>query len=252
MGRPPEKTRGDARKTYPLRKKASVPREPEWTLRLEEWGAQRNRRYRIRSQEKKCPSTRNSQKRTTNETPEATPTAARDNTSMWGAARYQRKPQRNTVRIASYHRPEQTAEGLPRLERKCHSDIPIRDYVEWNKGESFHAQPIQIKKNANRLARIRNNVHTERRRRLAIRAKQGLTGTTTQTLGKRTTRRLEASLKKLQHAAGNNDVRPIWEFQSNLRMNKTENHVAIKKKDGAECQGIGGTLKRWGMGKRTP
>ena len=81
---------------------------------------------------------------------------------------------------------------------------------------------------------------------MEIRAKQGLTGTIAQTLGKWKTRQLEASLKKLQDAAGNNDTQSIWGFQSKLRMNKTASHVAIKKQDGAECQGLDETLKRWG------
>ena len=129
---------------------------------------------------------------------------------------------------------------------KRHPNNPITDYVDWGKGEPFHTKPIHIKTNANRLARIRNYVHTERRRRQAIRGKQGLTGITTQTLWKWQTRQLEEPLKKLQKAAGNNDIRLIWEFQSKLRMGKTANHVAFKKQDGAECQRLGETLKRRG------
>ena len=72
----------------------------------------------------------------------------------------------------------------------------------------------------------------------------GLTGTITHTLGKWKTRQLEASLRNLQEA-DNNDMQPSWDFQNKLRMNKTANHVAIKKQDGTECQGLGETLKRW-------
>ena len=82
------------------------------------------------------------------------------------------------------------------------------------------------------------------RERKAISAQKGLTGAITQTLGKWKTRKLEEALKKLQQAADNNDMRPLWKFESNLRMNKTANRVAIKKKGGSECHGLNETLKR--------
>ena len=40
-------------------------------------------------------------------------------------------------------------------------------------------------------------------------------------------------------------MQPIWQYQSKLRMNSTNNHISIKKKDGTECQGMGETLERW-------
>ena len=73
---------------------------------------------------------------------------------------------------------------------------------------------------------------------MEIRAKQGLKGTITHTKGKWETRQLEESLKNLQEAADSNDIQPIWDFQNKLRMGKTSNRVAIKKQDGAECQGM--------------
>ena len=81
---------------------------------------------------------------------------------------------------------------------------------------------------------------------MEIRTKQGLAGTTTQTLGKWKTRQLAAALKKLQEAADNNDAHPIWELQSRHRANRTSNHVEIKKQAGSECHGLAETLKRWG------
>ena len=124
--------------------------------------------------------------------------------------------------------------------------MPIREYVDRGKGEPFHSNPIQIKTNEHRQARIRNYVHTERRRRQAIRAKQGLNGTITQTLGKWKARKLGASLKKSQQAAGENDMHPIWEFQSKLRMSKTADLVSIKTQDGTECRRQEESLKRLG------
>ena len=79
-----------------------------------------------------------------------------------------------------------------------------------------------------------NYVHTESRSRKAIRAKQGLTGTTTQTIGDWGTKKLEGALKNLQQAADNNDAQPIWKFQRKLRMGETENRVGIKKQEGSE------------------
>ena len=96
-----------------------------------------------------------------------------------------------------------------------------------------------------RLERIRIYVRTERRRRMEIRTKQGLDGTIAQTLGKWKTRQLEEPLKKLQQAADNNDMQPIWEFQSKLRTNKIASRASIKQQDGTERQGLDETLKRW-------
>ena len=52
-------------------------------------------------------------------------------------------------------------------------------------------------------------------------------------------RQLEDSLQELQEAADNNDMQPIWKYQSRLRMNTMNNQASIKKKDGEECQGMG-------------
>ena len=55
-------------------------------------------------------------------------------------------------------------------------------------------------------------------------------------------RQLEASLRKLQEE-DNNDMNPIWNYQSKLRMSTMNNQVAIKKKDGTECQRMEETLE---------
>ena len=48
-------------------------------------------------------------------------------------------------------------------------------------------------------------------------------------------RQLEASLQKLQEAANNNDMRPIWKYQSNIRMNTMRTQSSIEKKDGKDA-----------------
>ena len=53
-------------------------------------------------------------------------------------------------------------------------------------------------------------------------------------------------MQKLQEAADNNDMQPIWKYQSRIRMNNTNNQAIIKKTDGAECQGMEEMLARWG------
>ena len=120
-----------------------------------------------------------------------------------------------------------------------HKDTSLREYVDWNKGKTFTEEPIQIGGNTHRIAQIWNYVHTERRRKAEIRPEQGLSGTITHILGKWETRQLEAALKKLQEAADNNDMQPIWGFQNKLRMGKTANHVAIKNRTGLY-------VKEWG------
>ena len=120
MGRLPGDIRENDRKTYPLRKASTKPKEPEWALRIEEWGTRQEiDDVEYAHKKKKFHATRNIKKRTTNETPKATPTAARDHTSIGRSSEiHLGKPQRNTVRIASRRRHGQAAEGLPRFERK--------------------------------------------------------------------------------------------------------------------------------------
>ena len=58
-------------------------------------------------------------------------------------------------------------------------------------------------------------------------------------------RQMGNALQKLQEAADNNDMQPIWKYQSRIRMNNTNNQAIIKKKDGTDCQGTEETLARW-------
>ena len=62
------------------------------------------------------------------------------------------------------------------------------------------------------------------------------------------TRQQENSLKKLQEAADNNDMKPIWQYQRKVRIINTNSQATIKKKDGTDCQGIEETIKRWEEG----
>ena len=140
------------------------------------------------------------------------------------------KPKRNSICNTSHNRPGPATMERPRFKRKMSLKFPDQRIYGLGRGGPFHEKPIQIERNAHRLARIRNYAHADRSRRMAIRTKQGLTGAITQTLGKWKTRKLEESLKKLQEAADNNDMLPIWDFQIKLRMNKTKNRVEIKKK----------------------
>ena len=105
-------------------------------------------------------------------------------------------------------------------------DITIKEYTDWNNGKNFTEKPIQINRDTYRITQIRNYIHTERRRKEAIQTKQGLCGTITYTIGKWKMRQLESPIQELQEAAENNDMQPIWKYQSRLRMN---NQAAIKK-----------------------
>ena len=58
-------------------------------------------------------------------------------------------------------------------------------------------------------------------------------------------RQLGNSLQKLQEAADNNNMQPIWMYQSKIRMNTMNNQAIIKKKDGTDCQGMEEMLRRW-------
>ena len=77
-----------------------------------------------------------------------------------------------------------------------------------------------------------------KKKRIAIRDKQGLRGKIAHTLAKWRNRQLEATLKKLQAASDNNDMKPIWNYQRNIRMKATGNQAIIKDRNGEECQGM--------------
>ena len=121
----------------------------------------------------------------------------------------------------------------------------IKEYIDWNHGETFENNPITISRDHYRLVQIRRYINTARKRRAAVRNQRGLSGKIASTLGKWRTRQLENSLKKLQEAADNNDMRPIWQYRRKIRMTNTNSQAIIKKKDGTDCQRIEETIKRW-------
>ena len=114
--------------------------------------------------------------------------------------------------------------------KKKHDKPTIKEYTDWNHGKTFTEKPIQIERDKYRITQIRKYIQTERKRRIAVRTKQGLNGRITHTLGKWRSRQLEATLRKLQEAANNSDMQPIWKYQRNIRMKTTNNQAIIKEK----------------------
>ena len=102
---------------------------------------------------------------------------------------------------------------------KSYTIRTIREYTDWGGKDTFNRKPIKVLRNTHKIAQMRNYIHTERKRRAAMRSKQGLCRKITYILGKWKTRQLEVTLQKLQDAADNNDMQPIWQYQSKLRMN---------------------------------
>ena len=106
----------------------------------------------------------------------------------------------------------------------------INEYIDWNNGETFENNPINISRDHYRLVQIRRYINTARKRKAAVRNQRGLSGKIASTLGKWKTRQLENSLKKLQEAAGNNDMKPIWQYQRKIRIINTNSQATIRKK----------------------
>ena len=65
-----------------------------------------------------------------------------------------------------------------------------------------------------------------------MRNQRGLSGEIASALGKWRTLQLETSLKKLQAAAGDNDMKPIWQYQKKIRMANANNQAIIKRRAG--------------------
>ena len=105
----------------------------------------------------------------------------------------------------------------------------VKEYTDWNYDETFENNPIKISRDHYRLIQIRKYINTARKRRAAVRNQRGMSGKIASTLGKWRARQLETSLKKLQEAAGNNDMKPIWQYQRKIRMANTNIQAIIKK-----------------------
>ena len=116
------------------------------------------------------------------------------------------------------------------VQKKKQSKTTIREYTDWNNGKTFTEKPIQIERDKYRITQIRKYIQTERKRRISVRTKQGLNGRISHTLGKWRSGQLEVALQKLQEAANNNDMQPIWKYQRNIRMKTTNNQSIIKEK----------------------
>ena len=125
----------------------------------------------------------------------------------------------------------------------------IKEYTDWNNGETFENNPINISRYNYRLVQIRKYINTARKRKAAVRNQRGLIGKNcinTRKMENKTIRKL--TQKKLQDAADNNDMKPIWQYQRKVRTINTNSQATIKKKDGTDCQGIEETIKRWEEG----
>ena len=128
---------------------------------------------------KKHSTIRNIAKRTKNETPSQTSAASRNYIIMERRIKihpmWKREIQYARHRIIDLDGPRGTYRS------STGSDTPIRRLSNiWTGAEGDSSQKNQYRrKNAHRLARVRNYVRAERKRRMAIRTKQGITETIT-------------------------------------------------------------------------
>ena len=60
----------------------------------------------------------------------------------------------------------------------------IKEYTDWNNGETFENNPINISRDNYRLVQIRKYINTARKRKAAVRNQRGLSGKIASTLGK--------------------------------------------------------------------
>ena len=90
----------------------------------------------------------------------------------------------NNILKQTYNLPRQADADVQSIQRGKHVKITIKECTDWNDGKTFTGEPIQINRDTRRITQMRNYIHTERRRKAAIRTKQCLSGTITYTLGK--------------------------------------------------------------------
>ena len=122
----------------------------------------------------------------------------------------------------------------------------IPDYVGWVNGKPFHQTPIKITYGGRIIAQIKKYISTENRKKNTTRRKYGLAGAINNPHGRCQTGKIEDIADRLQKEAGQNNMQPVWDFQRRPRTEINTIHIAIKTTDGAECQGMGETRKRWG------
>ena len=119
IGRLPEDNRGATRETYPLSKKATMAKEPEWKLKLEEGGTHKEIDELDYAHRQRSATERDRKKGTNNETPPEVSTATGDHFSMDRRIEIpQGKPKGNTVCATSHRRHGPATEAIPRFERK--------------------------------------------------------------------------------------------------------------------------------------
>ena len=88
-------------------------------------------------------------------------------------------------------------------------------------------------------------ISTQKRKK-TIRQKFGLAGTINSIQERWQARKIEEEADRLQKAADQNNMQPIWGFQRRLRTNTNAWNIEIKKTDGTEFHGAQETMKRWG------
>ena len=121
----------------------------------------------------------------------------------------------------------------------------IPDYVGWVNGKPFHQTPIKITYGGRIIAQIKKYISTENRKKNTTRRKYGLAGAINNPHGRCQTGKIEDIADRLQKEAGQNNMQPIRDSQRRLRIDVNAKHIAIKKTDDAECQGMGEAMEIW-------
>ena len=152
-------------KTYPLSKEATMAREPEWTLKLEEWGTNKEiedlgyahkKRSALQQEIARREQTMRRQQRHQQQLEIIL--AWRD------AARYLKNnkkdiqyAQRQIIDIDQPKRTYRASRG------KGHPNRPTKEYMDWNKGKSFQEEPTQVEKHASNSTNT--NICTRRKKK---------------------------------------------------------------------------------------
>ena len=159
-----------------------------------------------------------------------------------------RKCRRDPVRQTPHHRHhnEPTRQKKEITQQKTgRTRTCIPEYVDWVNVRPFHQTPIHLTYGERRIAQIMHYISTEKRKENAIRRKYGLGGTTNSMRERWQTGEIEDEADRLRKAADQNNMKLIWGSQRRLRRDINTRHVAIRRTYGAECQGMGETMKIW-------
>ena len=182
---------------------------------------------------KNCTAERNSKTQQEDKPESETPPASADPTSLETRCKiHQGTCQRNPIcpQTNNRHDKRKKHEQEKRTGKENHPcknrHRRILEYADWVSGKPFRQEQIQIEYNEHKRAQIKNYIYTEKKK--TTRQKFGLEGTISIIQERWQTRKIQKEANRLQEAADQDNMQPIWDYRRQLRTNTKARDISIK------------------------